>query len=553
MASHRLFVWLQRTSRLARFSLRTFLVLLTLASVAFSLWWQRPIQLDRVPQELGTVPAKSYECATSYWQTALWTEEAPRDKKFVGQDPFDSDPRGGPIFAAAGKCWARRNGWSNWQLHGPAEVFTKDNQCVIRAECAAGKLHGEFRSWFTSGKLREEGEYVRGKKHGVWRLHDQFRDKVRAEQVFKHGVKEGIWVSGLTRSTYHRDKLRLREESHSNGGDWTITEYDAAEEPLRITYWNADRTQQLGVDHFVAGQPDGIWFRLVFENQRPVYSRGQWQQGLAVGEWVYESHLDPPRRLLFEDGALVAINGEWVVDLLIKSARSYDDEHQSLVRKFSAAADFHVSFERKEGLDSAIGYGWPPLCIDPQLRCSQEELDAIWDDPQYEFFCYENLPASAAIVLALRGTNLIVDYRLGALWLTTPQLAAQWRDETNAKLWFGKIANTPWRHEEIEGVFLTVESPSMQRELHFGEGYECRTQWEEARQLEFRQPITCSLGTARRVAGRYDPARLSLKLPEFTFEESLDQFAFDERLAIECEIRHCRLMLRGDTLVMEPR
>jgi hypothetical protein len=55
-----------RLARYSRFSLRGFFVGITLASISFVTWWGWPVQIERVPPELGRVPEKFYPCATSF-------------------------------------------------------------------------------------------------------------------------------------------------------------------------------------------------------------------------------------------------------------------------------------------------------------------------------------------------------------------------------------------------------------------------------------------------------------------------------------------------------
>jgi hypothetical protein len=149
---------------------------------------------------------------------------------------------------------------------------------------------------------------------------------------------------------------------------------------------------------------------------------------------------------------------------------------------------------------------------------------------------------------------LTLDYRFGEFWITTPGLAAVWRDETGAQPWFEKIINTPWIWtKDSAGISRVVDSPFYQRGLHFGEDW--LPQWQAERKLEFLQPLTCSLGTTRRLDGSQVTAPRTLQLPEELLERhsSDEYYRFAEFIALECEANQCRLVLRGDTLVMEPR
>lgn len=544
-----------RLLQYSRFSLRSLLVALTLASLAFAGWWQRPVQIDHLPPELGQAPAKSYACAHSLYQAALWDEKPPPvPSPAIKVDPFDALD-GKYVYAHSGKCRARRNGLSAWLLDGPAEIFTKEHQRIMRAEYSRGKLHGEFRSWFTTGQMRETGRYVHGEKDGVWERFEQHTGQVETHEEYDHGRKVGIWTRQQCRETYRNGKLASREYTDSYSGKRTIHDYDEQEKLRRKTFWNIEGDKQFGEDHYAAGVRHGSWFRQRMEEQKLIVQRGQWTDGLPSGEWVYEHVTGPPQRLQFRAGALIAVDGEPVCDRLLQrlTARETELLREPLLvseHRIFANDDLLTLFEYTYGLD------WPMPRIDPRLPFTEEAFAALWKQKLPENFDYENLPAAAALCLGLHHMNLTLDYRFGTFWITSPQIAANWQDETGAMPWFEKIANTPWKRAvNAEGITEIVDSPHFQRDAHSGEDWEER--WQAERKLELLKPLECSLGTARRIDGTHIPRQPRLQMPaEFhkgyeTHEPYL--FLAEELIELECETHHCHLVLRGDTLFLEPR
>ncbi|WP_254513083.1 hypothetical protein [Anatilimnocola floriformis] len=94
----------------------------------------------------------------------------------------------------------------------------------------------------------------------------------------------------------------------------------------------------------------------------------------------------------------------------------------------------------------------PPLQVDPRLAISTETLQKFWQ--REVSFQFENLPAAAALALALHGSEYVLEYRLGCLWLTTPDLARTWQDKTEILQWFHALplAERMSLNEEITAV-----------------------------------------------------------------------------------------------------
>jgi hypothetical protein len=474
----------------------------------------------------------------------LWEEEL---KRGPGNTVI-----GGPIHAATGKCWGRRDWQQGWILEGPAELFTQNNVRIIRAEFASGQLHGSFCSWFTNGEVRETGQYLRGLKHGVWKRFDRTWGLAREE--YDRGKKVGLWDRPHFREHYRNDRLVKSETQRSiPDGDWEICEFDDDEKPKRVSHWNGDRTRDLGVEHYSAGKRHGKWQRVQFVGDRPVVRRGQWTEGLPDGEWLYEQLSGSPRKFEFQRGVLIKANGAPMHDWLMQRFVRHREVAEKLVDAVDTLKLTGTTLHSRRNLLQRIPlYNWAPLGVDPRLNLTQEKLDELLEENLPSGFVYQDLPETAAICLAFHEANLCFDYRLGAIWLTSPELAATWQDETGTREWFHEIASTESKYElDARGRRRLVEGPDYRLEHYFGEINECRMQWEETRVLKLASPLTCRLGTARQLDGRLPTDAASVKFAGIVEEDFLRDLRLDERLPIECELHHCRLALHGDTLVFE--
>ncbi len=81
-----------------------------------------------------------------------------------------------------------------------------------------GKLNGFWKYFYTDGKLKKEGSFLRDKEHGTWKAYDQKGSLLFIEN-YKEGIENGIW-----KSFYPNGKVKL-EGAFVNGkrqGTWKI-------------------------------------------------------------------------------------------------------------------------------------------------------------------------------------------------------------------------------------------------------------------------------------------------------------------------------------------
>jgi hypothetical protein len=153
-----------------QFGLRTALVLMTLAAVGVALWTRWPYAAE---QRLNI----------KVWHEAVAT-------------PL-TDKRGNVIVSRESAFYRRVLGGERIQ-HGESRIFLDTGQLIVKRMFREGRLHGEYREFYTTGTPRCEGEVIRGGKDGKWLFlgqpkHDQANSDYRLTQHWNLGVPHGDW------------------------------------------------------------------------------------------------------------------------------------------------------------------------------------------------------------------------------------------------------------------------------------------------------------------------------------------------------------------------
>ncbi|MFQ5494564.1 MAG: toxin-antitoxin system YwqK family antitoxin [Phycisphaerae bacterium] len=75
---------------------------------------------------------------------------------------------------------------------------------------------GDFRSWFSNGRLHEAGRYVNGQMDGTWTIYDE-QGRKRGIQHYVLGRRHGRWLA------WHANGRLARQWAYDHGlkhGDW---------------------------------------------------------------------------------------------------------------------------------------------------------------------------------------------------------------------------------------------------------------------------------------------------------------------------------------------
>ncbi|MFD2433808.1 toxin-antitoxin system YwqK family antitoxin [Mesonia maritima] len=96
-------------------------------------------------------------------------------------------------------------------LHGEFKKFYRSQQLAENGFFEYGLKEGEWRSWYLNGKLKSYSEWWDGLKHGEYVEYDSLGNKV-IEGRYKRNNKHGEWINYLNKDTlkYKEGKLRLK-------------------------------------------------------------------------------------------------------------------------------------------------------------------------------------------------------------------------------------------------------------------------------------------------------------------------------------------------------
>ena len=100
-----------------------------------------------------------------------------------------------------------RNWWS--------KNINPNNQLKCENNWKEGKLHGEYKEWYTNGQLIRKQNWENGIEEGVWEVYDWENGQLIEKQIWKNGNKEGVWEvynKGIISNLRKYEKGKLIEE-----------------------------------------------------------------------------------------------------------------------------------------------------------------------------------------------------------------------------------------------------------------------------------------------------------------------------------------------------
>ncbi len=74
---------------------------------------------------------------------------------------------------------------------------------IVEINASFPKKSGEFKEFYSSGKLKAEGTMKKGELHGAWKWY-RIDGSLMRSGSFKHGVKAGEWVTYTRESKPHK-------------------------------------------------------------------------------------------------------------------------------------------------------------------------------------------------------------------------------------------------------------------------------------------------------------------------------------------------------------
>lgn len=246
--------------------------------------------------------------ATQWDQPAFWmivTMEPPARPDGEGPPEVDMlDPAAGKLTCPNGTKLKGK-----WQVEktGVGEVWCQRGN---------GTKHGPYKYYeegydMSEGVARSHGDFVDGKKHGLWYWSESFSGWSLG--AYRKGVQHGLWEEGnrdgYTYSAYVDGKLHgLVTSKSSEGDDVTIGEhrYDRGVLHGAFRVWGSSEPYALETEgSYDHGKKTGEWRR--YDDSR-VRAIEHWDADVAHGDFVYlDEHGNELARCTMDHGS-----GDWI-------------------------------------------------------------------------------------------------------------------------------------------------------------------------------------------------------------------------------------------------
>lgn len=155
----------------------------------------------------------------------------------------------------------------------------------------SGKKQGPWKTYYSNGQLKSEGNYLNNLKEGVWKYYHQ-NGVLEQTGRYTRGLQEGEW-----RWYYDNQSLRLSEYYYRGERDGESVEYDfdgnviasgSYVEDLREGDWIFDYGDYRQQGKFVLDEQSGEWIG-IYKDLDELAFRGSYIDGLPDGKhtWFY--------------------------------------------------------------------------------------------------------------------------------------------------------------------------------------------------------------------------------------------------------------------------
>jgi len=123
----------------------------------------------------------SYGIFTNLKKDSIWTNWD-KQGRLSSKETYENDSLNGPKVI----------------FYPPVEQGVKTQRPMTIYHYKNGQLHGEYKEYFDSGKLKATGTYENGKKVGIWESYHVDGGKMTLER-YKNGIRHG-WCIAYTKS-----------------------------------------------------------------------------------------------------------------------------------------------------------------------------------------------------------------------------------------------------------------------------------------------------------------------------------------------------------------
>jgi hypothetical protein len=173
-----------------RYSLGSLLIFVSVITLGFWYWWQRPFEVEVVIRDRETSPPPFHVDA--------WPDG---DPFLIGAefDPFESTSL--VSYFRREVRTVRRDGLSGMVRDGRTLVFNEGGRRIFEEDWSNGRLHGVYRMWSADGYLLLDGRFEHGLKHGRWSEWNCAGVKSREQEFVQGTLVNATWYCVHNHST----------------------------------------------------------------------------------------------------------------------------------------------------------------------------------------------------------------------------------------------------------------------------------------------------------------------------------------------------------------
>ncbi|HLP12002.1 MAG TPA: toxin-antitoxin system YwqK family antitoxin [Flavobacteriales bacterium] len=212
---------------------------------------------------------------------------------------------------------------------GPWKIYYTTGELKEEGEYLDGVKEGEWKYYYRNGAIEQKGKYVKGKIHGPWYWF-YTNGKKHREETYRYGKEEGITT-----------------EYDSVGNVITRGEYLAG---LKDGEWYYDLGDHIEKGRYAGGDREAEWVYIYKDNGQTAF-KGKYKNGLAEGKHVYyQKNGKPDMQGKYKNGLK---HGEWTkfdergfVDFVITYKNGVEVEYDGeRIKKKGERTEVNTTFE----------------------------------------------------------------------------------------------------------------------------------------------------------------------------------------------------------------
>lgn len=192
--------------------------------------------------------------------------------------------------------------------------YYKENKLTFVVNFTEGYMNGSFQEYYSSGDIKERGQYLKGKKQGVW---ESFKSDgiIKLTEVFDSGDL-------IKKITYYTDGNVDMERNFKNGKEDGVSKQYTWEGELKseknyvngkqvgkqLQYYTSNTGNYIQTSFYNEnGLLDGDYSE-IFAESKAIKVKGKYTKGRKTGKWIYGNNRSLTKEEVYDNGKLTETN-----------------------------------------------------------------------------------------------------------------------------------------------------------------------------------------------------------------------------------------------------